>query len=192
MKAWLISGRRMLRQALPLAILLTVVVALVRLLGLHYAIVPTSSQRPPGGPVPVPQMHFVDNAGKAETLAQFRGKIVLLNIWATWCVPCREEMPALDRLQAKLGGPDFEVVAVPVDRGGIPIVEQFYQTLGLSALRIHMDATGAAVSSIRGVGIPTTLLIDREGHEIGRRMGPAAWDSDEVISALRKRTLSRF
>lgn len=136
-------------------------------------------------PEPVPALQFVDGAGHAMTLADFSGKTVLLNLWATWCVPCREEMPALDRLQAKLGSPEFEVIPLSIDRGGLATVETFYQELGLTALAVYVDDSGKAAQQLRAVGIPTTLLINREGQEVGRLVGPAEWDAPAAVAVIR-------
>ena len=135
-------------------------------------------------PKPLPALSFVNADGREMTLEAFEGQMVLLNIWATWCVPCREEMPALDRLQAKLGGPDFRVVPLSIDREGLPTVKAFYRELGLKNLGIYVDRTGKVSRQLSAVGIPTTLLVDREGREIGRTVGPAEWDSDEVVKVL--------
>jgi thiol-disulfide isomerase/thioredoxin len=137
-------------------------------------------------PHPMPELQFVDGEGHALTLAEFRGRVVLLNIWATWCVPCRKEMPTLDRLQAKLGSRDFQVVALSIDRAGIPPVSQFYKELGLTALGTYVDQSGKAAGSLGTVGIPTTLLVDRDGQEVARKVGPAEWDSPEVIALIRR------
>ena len=134
----------------------------------------------------MPELQFVDGEGHALTLAEFRGRVVLLNIWATWCVPCRKEMPTLDRLQAKLGSRDFQVVALSIDRAGIPPVGQFYKELGLTALGTYVDKSGKAAGSLGTVGIPTTLLVDRDGQEVARKVGPAEWDSPEVIALIRR------
>ena len=137
-------------------------------------------------PRPLPELRFVDGEGRPLTLADFRGKVILLNIWATWCIPCLREMPTLDRLQAKLGGPRFEVVVLSIDIGGIPVVEKFYRALKLKALGIYVDKTLRVQRDLGIVGIPTTLLIDRQGREIGRLAGPAEWDSPEAIKAIRR------
>jgi thiol-disulfide isomerase/thioredoxin len=121
------------------------------------------------------------------SLADFRGKQVLLNIWATWCGPCREEMPTLDRLQTRLGGPDFQVVALSIDRDGIDVVRDFYAELDLRALRIYVDTSTMAPINLNVLGVPTTLLLDRNGREIGRYTGPAEWDSEAVVSVIRER-----
>ena len=133
----------------------------------------------------LPAIRFADEKERAMTLQDFRGKVILLNVWATWCVPCREEMPTLDRLQAELGGPDFEVVALSIDRGGSLSVSTFYSEIGIRALRIYVDKTGDAVSGLGVVGLPATLIIDREGREIGRKIGPAEWDGPEMITLMR-------
>lgn len=137
-------------------------------------------------PRPLPELRFVDGDGREMTLNAFKGQMVLLNIWATWCVPCREEMPSLDRLQAKLGSADFRVVPLSIDREGLPAVKAFYEELGLKALGIYVDQTSKASRLLSAVGIPTTLLVDRERREIGRTIGPAEWDSDEVLRVLKR------
>jgi thiol-disulfide isomerase/thioredoxin len=136
-------------------------------------------------PRELPELSFINGDGGEMTLDEFTGKTVLLNIWATWCVPCREEMPALDRLQAKLGGPDFEVVPLSIDREGLLAVKAFYEELGLKALGIYVDQSGKAQRALSVLGIPTTLLVDQEGRELGRTLGPAEWDSAEIVEFLR-------
>lgn len=139
-------------------------------------------------PQPVAQLGFEQGDGSSTTLENFRGKAVLLNIWATWCIPCRREMPTLDRLQAKLGGPDFEVVALSIDRAGVEVVRKFYEEIGIKNLAIYIDKTGKATRTLKVVGLPTTLLIDGLGRETGRLIGPAEWDTPEMIAFLRKQT----
>ena len=138
-------------------------------------------------PRPVPELHFIDGAGQPRTLAEFRGKSVLLNLWATWCVPCRKEMPALDRVQASLGGPDFEVVALSIDRKGLPAVQAFYAELGLKELAIYVDELGRVASEAGALGLPTTLLVDAQGNEVGRAVGPREWDSPAAVAEIERR-----
>jgi len=137
-------------------------------------------------PKPIPAVSFDDDQGQPRSLADFRGKVVLLNIWATWCPPCRHEMPSLDRLQSALGGPDFEVAALSIDRAGIDVVRKFYAEAGIRNLAIYIDTSGKAPRELGTVGVPSTLLIDREGRELGRLAGPAEWDTPETVAFLRR------
>jgi thiol-disulfide isomerase/thioredoxin len=136
-------------------------------------------------PRPLPEIRFENGQGAAMSLADFRGSVVLLNVWATWCVPCRREMPTLDRLQATLGGPDFQVMALSIDRKGLPAVQEFYDELALGTLPIYVDESGEAQRALNVLGLPTTLLLDREGNEIGRLLGPAEWDSPAMVAFFR-------
>ena len=126
---------------------------------------------------PAPELHFRDVAGRRLTLMDFRGKVVLLNIWATWCLPCRREMPTLDRLQQVLGGAHFQVVALSIDTGGALAIERYFESLGMHDLGVYVDSTMTAASALDITGTPTTFLIDASGREIGRHEGPAKWDS---------------
>lgn len=135
-------------------------------------------------PVPVPTLTFVDASGTTRSLADYRGKFVLLNIWATWCVPCRTEMPTLDRLQGLLGSADFEVLAVSIDRGGTEVVQKFFAETGVKHLTTNVDASGRAAFALGILGLPATLLLDRDGMEIGRLIGPTEWDAPEMIAQL--------
>lgn len=134
---------------------------------------------------PVPAIQFADGEDRTRTLADFRGKVVLLNVWATWCPPCREEMPTLDRLQAKFGGSDFEVVALSVDRKGADAVKRFYAEIGIRHLSLFVDTSGTALQKLGIFGLPTTLLVDRQGQELGRLIGPAEWDGPEMAVFLK-------
>lgn len=136
-------------------------------------------------PRPVPTIDFADDHGQASRLAEFNGKVVVLNIWATWCVPCRKEMPALDRLQASLGGAEFAVAPISIDRGGVENVTKFYQEIGVHHLPIYLDASGKVLRELGAVGLPTTLILDRAGREIGRVVGPAEWDAPETMERLK-------
>src|SRR5581483_9289869 len=118
--------------------------------------------------------------------ADFRGRVVLLNFWATWCVPCVEEMPSLDKLQAQLGSRDFTVLALSTDREGLSIVQPFVDKIGVRNLPIYLDQSRAAQRAFGLRGIPTTMLIDREGREVGRLEGMAHWDSPEAMALMRR------
>ena len=137
-------------------------------------------------PRPVPELRMQDDQGHDLTLAYFRGRVVLLNVWATWCVPCRQEMPTLDRLQARLGGRDFLVMALSIDRKGAEAVRGFYREVGVEKLAIYVDPSGKGSRSLAIPGVPTTLLIDREGREVARKMGEAKWDSPEMVSLVER------
>lgn len=134
----------------------------------------------------VPALRFADGQGHEMTLDAFRGRAVALNLWATWCVPCRKEMPSLDRLQARLGGPGFLVLPLSIDHQGMTVVAPFYRELGLTAFGIYLDPTGTATSVLGVEGIPTTLLIGTDGREVGRVSGAAEWDSPEMIAGIRR------
>lgn len=131
-------------------------------------------------PEPLPEVAFVDGGGKTHTLKDWQGRVVLLNLWATWCAPCRKEMPSLERLQKVLGSDTFEVVALSVDRGGIEATKKFLGQIKVTGLNLYVDDTMRATSTLRAVGMPTTLLIDRQGREVGRLIGPAEWDGADA------------
>ncbi|MGH6865120.1 MAG: TlpA family protein disulfide reductase [Methyloceanibacter sp.] len=131
-------------------------------------------------PLDLPDFAFADGDGAAKRLADWRGKVVLLNIWATWCVPCREEMPLLNKLQSELGGKDFEVVAVNIDKGGPDKARTFLVETGAKDLALYTDPDSKLFATLKAVGMPTTLLLDREGREMGRLVGPADWAALEA------------
>lgn len=133
-----------------------------------------------------PAFGFVDASGNEVTLADFAGKVVVLNLWATWCAPCRREMPALDRLQAELGGDDFTVVALSVDRASVDLarIEGFYEEVGVERLEIYRDPDMRVPRELRAPGLPTTVVFDRDGMEVGRVLGDAPWDGPEAVAIL--------
>jgi thiol-disulfide isomerase/thioredoxin len=137
-------------------------------------------------PRPLPEIRFQDDQGHDLTLADFRGRVVLLNVWATWCVPCRKEMPTVDRLQERLGGKDFLVMALSIDRKGIEAVKDFYREVGVEKLAIYLDPSGKGSHGLAIPGVPTTLLINREGREVARKLGEAQWDSPEMVSLVER------
>ncbi|WGS21088.1 MULTISPECIES: TlpA disulfide reductase family protein [unclassified Bradyrhizobium] len=136
-------------------------------------------------PTPIATISFNDAGGHTRSLADFSGKVLLVNIWATWCVPCRKEMPALDRLQATLGGAGFEVIPVSIDRGGMETIGKFYNEIGVHNLAMYSDSSGQVLHQVRALGLPTTLLVSRAGQEIGRIVGPAEWDAPEIAEFLK-------
>ena len=138
----------------------------------------------PTGPKPVPALTFFDADGEEVRLADFQGEVVVLNLWATWCAPCRREMPSLDRLQAAHGGDGLEVIALSLDRGDVAKIREFFEELGISSLAIYQDPKARAGRELGAPGLPTTIVIDRTGQEVGRLLGPAEWDSPEALAVI--------
>ena len=136
-------------------------------------------------PRPIPQASFIDGESRPVTLADFKGRVVLLNFWASWCGPCAVEMPSLDRLQRDLGGPDFQVVALSLDEQGIAIVDNFFSKLGIEHLEVYLDRPGALAKALGIQGLPMTLILDRDGKALGGLLGPAVWDSPEAEALIR-------
>jgi thiol-disulfide isomerase/thioredoxin len=126
-------------------------------------------------PAPAPEIAFKAADGRDLALADFRGRVAVVNFWATWCAPCVEEMPALDRLHASLAPEGIEVVAISVDRGGMRLVGPFFETHGLRALPVYLDQTGASMRAFGVRGLPTTIVVDRQGRDAGRLEGAAEW-----------------
>ncbi|MGQ0484622.1 MAG: TlpA family protein disulfide reductase [Hyphomicrobiales bacterium] len=137
-------------------------------------------QRPP-----VADIAFQDGGGAALKLSQWRGRVVLVNLWATWCAPCRKEMPALAELQKQLGSADFEVVAISIDRKGAAASAAFMAETGAQALTLYVEPTGRILNDLEALGLPATVLIDRHGNEVGRLLGPAEWASPEAFALIR-------
>lgn len=139
-------------------------------------------------PAPLPLLTFSGPGGKDVTLADFHGRNILLNLWATWCVPCRQEMPALDRLQAKLGGQDFEVVAVNIDTAKLDRPKAFLSEIGVKSLSFYADSKANIFQVLKQdgkvLGLPTTILVGKDGCEIGTMAGPAQWDSGDGFALL--------
>ena len=136
-------------------------------------------------PQPVINVRYLTEDGSRGDMEDFRGKVILVNVWATWCIPCREEMPTLDALQAELGDDDFEVVALSIDRAGSHVVRRFYDEIGVTNLKMYVDKTMLSMTALRTVGLPTTILIDAQGRELGRLVGPAEWHDPEMEAFLR-------
>lgn len=134
-------------------------------------------------PRELPAISFLDAEGKELTLADWQGRNVLLNLWATWCPPCREEMPALARLEQAFGGDDFEVVTISIDQKGIPVARAFLEEIGVD-LKLYADPTTKTLATLKGVGLPTTLLINADGKETGRLLGPAVWDGPDAFRLI--------
>ena len=133
-----------------------------------------------------PDTAFVDGAGKTRRLTDLKGRGIVLNFWATWCAPCVREMPQLDRLKGLVAGNDIDVLAVSQDRQGVPLVKKFYASNKLNDLEILVDKGSALIRSVKGRGLPTTILYDKKGAEVGRVTGIAEWDSPEIVAFIRR------
>jgi len=136
-------------------------------------------------PQNLPKFTFVRDDGSETSLEEWRGKVVLLNLWATWCGPCRKEMPDLDRLKAELGGEDFDLVALSIDRTGLDKPRKFLEEIGVKNLKLYNNSSGKLAASLKAFGMPTTLLLNREGQEIGRLVGPAHWGSEDAVELVK-------
>jgi thiol-disulfide isomerase/thioredoxin len=139
-------------------------------------------------PLRLPDLAFEDAEGKPKKLSDWRGRTVLVNLWATWCVPCRKEMPALEGLQTKLGGPNFEVVAVNIDTRDPEKPKNFLKDANLTRLGYFSDQKARVFQDLkaagRALGMPTSVLVDGQGCEIATIAGPAEWDSDEAVKLI--------
>jgi thiol-disulfide isomerase/thioredoxin len=138
---------------------------------------------PASPPFPAPATTFSDADGKSVDLSDFKGKPVIVNLWATWCEPCLREMPSLERLQSRLGD-RIEVLAVSEDRGGSKIVEPFISKLGLKAIKVYLDPKSEVGHAFAARGLPTSIVIDRDGKVVGRVEGGAEWDSPKILAVL--------
>jgi thiol-disulfide isomerase/thioredoxin len=140
-------------------------------------------------PKPLPDLVFNGPDGAQTSLSAFRGRTVLLNLWATWCAPCRHEMPALDKLQGELGGQDFEVVAVNIDTRNPEKPKSWLKEAGIARLAYYADPEARVFQDLKrigkAVGMPTTLLIDRDGCELALINGPAEWASEDALKLVR-------
>jgi thiol-disulfide isomerase/thioredoxin len=135
-------------------------------------------------PRPAPQLSFTDADGKPLTLAEFHGRFLLVNLWATWCAPCVKELPALDRLQQALGGDRFRVITISLDRAGAPLVKPFFAERGIANLPTFLDQKGASFAAFTVRGLPTTILLGPDGGEIGRIEGDVDWDAPDARALL--------
>ncbi len=135
-------------------------------------------------PQPLPQAELIDQNDTPHGLDEYHGQIVVLNFWATWCAPCRHEMPSLDRLQAELGGADLAVVPVATGRNALPAITRFYEEAGITHLPVLRDPRSALARGMGVLGLPVTVILDREGREIARLQGDAEWDSASAKAIL--------
>jgi thiol-disulfide isomerase/thioredoxin len=136
-------------------------------------------------PQPLHDITFKDASGNDVLLSSLKGKTILLNLWATWCQPCREEMPTLNRLQQALGSDKFEVVELSLDRKGYDPSRKFLDDVKAGSLTLYSDPTAKQGMALKLVGMPTTILINKDGLEVGRLLGPAEWDSDDAKQLIK-------
>jgi thiol-disulfide isomerase/thioredoxin len=136
----------------------------------------------PGRPAPIEP--FYDANGQEISLQQFGGKVILLNLWATWCAPCLKELPSLDRLQAQLGSDRFQVVAVSVDRRGVEAVRPFFDKLKITHLAIYVEPKNRLAEAIGLQILPSTIIIGPHGLMAGKMIGAAEWDAPEALALL--------
>ncbi|MEP6828211.1 MAG: TlpA disulfide reductase family protein [Aestuariivirga sp.] len=136
-------------------------------------------------PKDVPPLSFLDGAGTAHDNAVFKGKVTLLNLWATWCAPCRKEMPELAKLQKDIGGADFQVVELSEDLKGYEASAAFLKQVGAENLTLFTDDKAKALDVLVAPGLPVTLLLNRDGKEVGRLLGPAPWSGDEAKAIIK-------
>ena len=152
----------------------------------------TTAKKPPAAaivwhdePRPAPTTEFQDAEGVTKTIQDFAPKVLVVNLWATWCAPCVEELPTLDALEAKLGGADFRVVAIAQDREGAKVVKPFVDAQGWKALEVYLEPQARFARDAKLRGLPTTLVIDRKGREIGRLEGTIDWAGDATVDRLK-------
>ena len=137
-------------------------------------------------PRPLPTTVFKDGADADQILSNFAGKVLVVNFWATWCAPCVKEMPTLDALQAQLGGPTFQVLAISQDREGVRVAKPFAEKNEWKNLALYVEPAGKFARDAKLRGLPTTLIVDKSGQEVGRVEGDIKWDSPEVEKILRE------
>ena len=139
-------------------------------------------------PQELPAIPFYDREGREILFGDLSGKVLLINIWATWCEPCKEEMPTLVDLQERLGGNDFEVVTISVDWQGYEVMDEFFTEYGITSLTAYWDNSGLLPGQLEVIGLPLTILVDAEGRWIGRIDGPAEWNSADALALIRAAT----
>jgi thiol-disulfide isomerase/thioredoxin len=183
-------------QRFKLGALLWLAVIIIALVGLASAPGPVTAVAADAGPkppkfimqeppIPAPATAFKDMADANKTLADFKGKVLIVNFWATWCAPCVKEMPMLEALQAKLGGPAFQVLAVSQDREGAKVAKPFIEVQKWNKAAFFTESPGHFARDGNLRGLPTSLLIDKQGREVARVEGEANWLAPEVEKRLK-------
>lgn len=139
-------------------------------------------------PKTLPETPFFNRDGRAMQFSDFKGKTLLVNFWATWCEPCKEEMPTLQNLQTTLGGDKFEVITISIDWQGFPIMDPFFEEYGITEMAAYWDNSGRLPNELETIGLPLTILISPDGKWVGRMDGPLVWDSPDAIALFRAAT----
>lgn len=134
--------------------------------------------------IAVPDIEIKDEQGNSLTLQDLSGQNLLVNFWATWCIPCREEMPELDALQAARGNDDFKVVIISVDRGGVEASRKFLNDIGIKNLDLYYDEKGVLARKMKSIGYPSTVLVTKDSEQFGILTGPAHWNSGSAHSLI--------
>ena len=145
---------------------------------------PTAELDAHNSPRALTDFTFLDGSERNLTLEHFRGTVILVNVWATWCAPCKEEMASLNHLALLFANKNIKIVPVSIDVSGVLTVRSFYERLGLNNLSIYVDPSKNVMDALGVIGIPTTILIGRDGREIGRTVGPAQWDAPESVERI--------
>jgi thiol-disulfide isomerase/thioredoxin len=174
---------------LPIVVLIGIALFPIAIVQMRESLVPFLSEAPllriHKTPIPLQPFYFADSSGRQRSLSDFKGQHVLVNVWATWCPPCRKEMPALDRLQAKLGATqEPQIIAISVDAISFDQLRAFYSVYEIRNLAIYNGDENEILAAMGIGGLPTTVLIDRDGNEMARLIGPTIWDAPEIVKQL--------
>jgi thiol-disulfide isomerase/thioredoxin len=140
----------------------------------------------PDEPKPAPMVEFIDQAGQTHSLASYRGKVTAVHFWATWCTPCRAELPKVDALAETLSAENFAILPISVDRDGVEVVDAFYVSQEIKSLPLFIDRGLTAFRAFKLSGVPTTIFLDADGNEIARVLGDRDWSRPEIIELVRK------
>ena len=135
---------------------------------------------------PAPDLSFSDPEGRSISFAELEGQPLLVNLWATWCPPCRKEMPSLDRLEGAMGDDGFEVLVLSMDRASVGKIETFFDSIDVEHLEIYREPSLRIGTEAGVLGMPVTLVLDRQGREIARLQGEAEWDGPNAQTLLKK------
>ena len=175
----------MRRSLIPILVIVCAFVALPHIVREFFPLkLPTAELVAHSSPQEVTDFVFSDGSTRDLTLAHFRGTPILVNVWATWCPPCKEEMASLDHLALLFANKNIKIVPISIDVSGALTVRSFYERLGLNNLSIYVDPSKNVMDALRITGIPTTILIGRDGREIGRMVGPAQWDAPASVTRI--------